>query len=231
MFTSRSFTSKIVTPGMTEEFSLLYPVIDIFNHRFGAKVVWGLDKGDFTLAITESARRGDQIFNNYAPKGNEELLMGYGFSQENNPCDEVTVRLGQPPKEVFAALREVFPVQFSSLEWTAESSTFYLRGSKHYSGGFQHDLSCLRGIQPELFHTICAILSYSNGEMNDDDIVDAAVSAILDRLRDKHTAILKWNSVLPVEPQNMRQAYAKIYRDGQITILEEIIGELEQYFA
>ena len=67
--------------------------------------------------------------------------------------------------------------------------------------------------------------------MNDDDVADAAVSAILDRLRDKLTAILKWNSVLPAEPQNMRQAYAKIYRHGQITILEEIIGELEQYFT
>ena len=231
MFSSRSFASKIVTPGMTEEFSLLYPVIDIFNHRFGAKVVWDFDKGDFTLAITESARKGDQVFNNYAPKGNEELLMGYGFSLENNPCDEFTIRIGQPPAEVFTALREAFPVQFSSSEWTVESSTFYLRGSKHYSGGFQHDLSCLRGIQPELFHTICAILSYSNCDMNDDDIADAAVSAILDRLRDKLTAILKWNSVLPAEPQNMRQAYAKIYRDGQITILEEIIGELEQYFT
>jgi hypothetical protein len=231
MFSSRSFTSKIVTPDVTEEFSLLYPVIDIFNHRFGAKVVWDLDKGDFTLAITESARKGEQIFNNYAPKGNEELLMGYGFSHENNPCDEVTIRIGQPPKEVFTALRDAFPVQFSSPEWTAESSTFYLRGSKHYSGGFQHDPSYLRGIQPELFHTVSAILSYSNGEMNDDDIADATVSAILDRLRDKRMAILKWNSVLPVEPQNMRQAYAKIYRDGQITTLEEIIGELEQYFT
>ena len=67
--------------------------------------------------------------------------------------------------------------------------------------------------------------------MNDDDIADEAIGAILGRLRDKRSAILKWNSVLPVEPQNMRQAYAKIYRDGQITILEEIIGELEQYFA
>ena len=231
MFSSRSFTSKIVTPSVTEDFSLLYPVIDIFNHRFGAKVVWALDKGDFTLAITESSRRGDQIFNNYAPKGNEELLMGYGFSLENNPCDEVTVRIGQPPKEVFAALREAFPVQFSSLEWTAESSTFYLRGSKHYSGGFQHDSSYLRGTQPELFHTICAVLSYSNGEMNDDDVADAAIGAILARLKDNRAAILKWNTVLPAEPQNKRQTYAKIYRDGQITILEEIIGELEQYFA
>jgi hypothetical protein len=156
--------------------------------------------------------------------------MGYGFSLENNPCDEVTVRIGQPPNEVFTALREAFPIQFSSLEWTAESSTFYLRGSKHYSGGFQHDSSCLRGIQPELFHSICAILSYSNDETSEGDIADAAIGAILDRLRDKRAVILKWNSVLPVEPQNMRQAYAKIYRDGQITILEEIIRELEQYF-
>jgi len=67
--------------------------------------------------------------------------------------------------------------------------------------------------------------------MNDDDIVDASIDAILDRLRDQRTAILKWNPELPAEPQNVRQTYAKIYRDGQIAIVEEIIGELEEYFA
>jgi len=54
------------------EYSLLYPVIDIFNHRFGTQVLWDLKDGNFTLSITEGATKGEQVFNNYAPKGNEE---------------------------------------------------------------------------------------------------------------------------------------------------------------
>lgn len=156
--------------------------------------------------------------------------MGYGFCIPNNPCDQVTIGLGKPPEEVHAALRQAFPLQFSSPEWTAEQSAFFLRGSRHYSGGFQHEISCLRGIPPELFHTICAILSYSNGDMDDEELVDATVGAILDRLRVKRTAIVRWDDELPDVPQNIRQMYAKIYRDGQIEILTEIIGELEGYF-
>jgi len=64
---------------MAGDFSLLYPIVDIFNHVFGAKVVWHLGNGDFTLAITESVKKGDQIFNNYAPKGNEERRFRYQY--------------------------------------------------------------------------------------------------------------------------------------------------------
>jgi len=230
------------------EYSLLYPVIDIFNHRFGAKVLWDMNDGNFVLSITEGARNGEQVFNNYAPKGNEErksrelksedmnptkrstVLMGYGFCIPDNPCDAVTVRLGKPPEEVYAALRETFPSQFSSPEWTADSSTFFLRGSHHYSGGYPHEMPCLRGIQPELFHAVCAILSYTDSELNDEALVDATISAILDRLRDKRSAISRWDEDLPPTPQNMRQAYAKHYRDGQLKILNEVITELEGYF-
>lgn len=66
--------------------------------------------------------------------------------------------------------------------------------------------------------------------MDDEDLVDATIGAILERLREKRTAIVKWNDELPEEPQNIRQKYAKIYRDAQIEILSDIIRELESYF-
>ena len=53
-------------------FPVLYPVIDIFNHRFGAKVEWQLNGGTFSLYLEEKVEQKQQIFNNYAPKGNEE---------------------------------------------------------------------------------------------------------------------------------------------------------------
>jgi hypothetical protein len=35
-----------------------------------------------------------QVFNNYGPKPNEELLLGYGFVLDPNPDDVVPLRLG-----------------------------------------------------------------------------------------------------------------------------------------
>jgi len=70
IFTSRSFTSTIMS--QAESYALLYPVLDSFNHRFGAKVVWNMEKGDFALGLTESVTKDEEVYNNYAPKGNQE---------------------------------------------------------------------------------------------------------------------------------------------------------------
>jgi hypothetical protein len=72
IFTSRSFTSTIMAASETESYALLYPALDSFNHRFGAKVVWNMEKGDFALGLTESVKKGEEVYNNYAPKGNQE---------------------------------------------------------------------------------------------------------------------------------------------------------------
>jgi hypothetical protein len=53
-------------------YPLLYPVMDHFNHRFQQKVTWKTGNGDYGLVLSEEINEGDQVFNNYAPKGNEE---------------------------------------------------------------------------------------------------------------------------------------------------------------
>jgi hypothetical protein len=68
-----------MTQGENEPFSLLYPVIDYFNHRFGEKVSWNMDKGDFSLVLASDVDAGSQVFNNYAPKGNEERKLASKF--------------------------------------------------------------------------------------------------------------------------------------------------------
>lgn len=77
IFSSRSFTSSILMPtaskpAETESFALLYPVLDLFNHRFGAKVFWNVNHGDFEISTTDPVKAGNEVFNNYAPKGNQE---------------------------------------------------------------------------------------------------------------------------------------------------------------
>lgn len=73
IFSSRSFTSDLFTSENTKSsFPVLYPVLDIFNHRLGTKVGWQFHKGDFNLCLEERVEQGMQVFNNYSPKGNED---------------------------------------------------------------------------------------------------------------------------------------------------------------
>ena len=41
---------------------------------------------------------GKQVYNNYGPKSNEELLLSYGFVLDPNPDDTVILRLAPPPE-------------------------------------------------------------------------------------------------------------------------------------
>lgn len=64
-----------VIPDVAREhgtFDILYPVLDVFNHEFAAKVGWLFDDGTFSLSVRGKVPSGQQIYNNYAPKGNEE---------------------------------------------------------------------------------------------------------------------------------------------------------------
>lgn len=194
-----------------------------------------MDKGDFELSTTEPTSAGEEVYNNYAPKGNEELLNGYGFCTPKNPCDEVALRIGRPPEAVHALLRVQFPDRFELPDWTDEAATFFLRGSGHYSRGYEHghDQPHLQGIPPQLLGTIRGILDYSyklqGEELLDEHLDPAAVDAILERLVAKNMGIRQWDNMLPAKPANDKQKFAQMYRNGQLDILEDIIGELQEY--
>lgn len=72
IFTSRSFISD---PGMSKDnvsCPILLPVVDLLNHRFPSKVNWFFNNGAFQLSIDEPVTKGQEIYNNYGGKGNEE---------------------------------------------------------------------------------------------------------------------------------------------------------------
>ncbi|EHK47093.1 hypothetical protein TRIATDRAFT_298882 [Trichoderma atroviride IMI 206040] len=93
IFSSRSFRASLV---MTEaqqqalpedvsvdDFSVLLPLFDIGNHDMAVDVRWELDAANSgaacQLRVGREHQPGQQIFNNYSPKTNAELLLGYGF--------------------------------------------------------------------------------------------------------------------------------------------------------
>lgn len=92
IITSRAFPYKIVNSNAESYEVMLLPVIDLLNHKPNSKVEWSSSSNkDFKLTILDS--KTDELFNNYGPKGNAELLLGYGFVLENNEVDSLQLSL------------------------------------------------------------------------------------------------------------------------------------------
>lgn len=160
--------------------------------------------------------------------------MGYGFCFANNPCDEVAVRMGRPPDPVHQRLKAEYPAHFTSSEWDPSEATFYLRGRKHYSGGYESDVPCFRGIPPTMVAVVTAIVRCVSEQQADPDeatesseLKAAVAEQLLVPLHAKSNAIV--SSEPSQEPRNRRQEYASFYRAGQLEILTDIVNELEAY--
>ncbi|KAL8687112.1 MAG: hypothetical protein Q9218_006624 [Villophora microphyllina] len=73
---------------------VLLPGLDLLNHSPTAKVAWHWTEDTFSITSDVALEGGREIFNNYAPKSNEELILGYGFSLFKNPSDHCNLALG-----------------------------------------------------------------------------------------------------------------------------------------
>lgn len=105
IFKSRSFPSYLLKECgapvheldlLQEDVAMLIPMVDLLNHNPQAQVTWGGEDGSFVLATSEPYASGDQVYNNYGQKGNEELLLAHGFCLENNAADTVALKIKVP---------------------------------------------------------------------------------------------------------------------------------------
>ena len=85
--------SKQYTPGST--LGILIPLMDMIDHKNAHPVQWESVYNPTTQARSIRFRscveveEGDELYNNYGPKGNLELLATYGFAISNNVLDSV----------------------------------------------------------------------------------------------------------------------------------------------
>lgn len=96
---SRSFPAYLIDKSCNKNDAMLLPVVDLLNHNPQAKVNWDVSDGFFRFK-SESIQPGKEIFNNYGLKGNEELLLAYGFCIEGNPRDSVALKIKMPEEKL-----------------------------------------------------------------------------------------------------------------------------------
>lgn len=124
---SRAFPSSLLAPTPTLTHSpsttpVLIPGVDSLNHARAVPISWVVTYPDplasttsdvqqealISLVIHTPAVQGQEIFNNYGPKPNAELILGYGFSLENNIDDTIVLKFGGPQGKKWEIGRNIF---------------------------------------------------------------------------------------------------------------------------
>ncbi|ODV65830.1 SET domain-containing protein [Hyphopichia burtonii NRRL Y-1933] len=102
---SRSFPAYLLKDNIESKHTfrddevMLLPLIDLLNHNPKALVHWSVNKSDDQAYFNFKADQDNEypeVFNNYGQKGNEELLLAYGFVIEGNPADTTALKIKLP---------------------------------------------------------------------------------------------------------------------------------------
>jgi hypothetical protein len=113
VLTSRAFSLSLLhedeqqtEAAVAEE--ILLPFLDMLDHSPDTAIEWIGDPVTHTVSFRtpKAIAAGSTLINNYGPKSNEELLLGYGFTVENNPYDTVALKLAKTESFTSGVLEE-----------------------------------------------------------------------------------------------------------------------------
>jgi hypothetical protein len=110
-----------------EPIGCMLPVLDLLNHSPRTPIAWirNSEGVSFIHEGKEAFQKGEEVNNNYGPKSNEELLMGFGFTLPTNADDTYTLAIRPivaPPSPIQDEARAKTKVSSSSSS-TSSSST------------------------------------------------------------------------------------------------------------
>ncbi|OBT65513.1 hypothetical protein VE03_05006 [Pseudogymnoascus sp. 23342-1-I1] len=270
IFSSRSFVSKLIPDEVygdalgqpvegyaswrekiAEEgpYPVLFPLLDIANHDAKARVEWFVNAQgpvkDFSISTDGAIEGGEQVFNNYAPKGNTELLLGYGFCIPGN--DDVAIEL-KCPDEGKRQIREAQQHGYKAPGGASEKWIFHVRSRPYPAREGDNRVEKLRAFEEGLIDTLAVLVSNEREEEfleeNPEYSVESnlesslynfmgrnalcALSVLLAQLRSAQRKILEAGNDLG-EPVTQFEVVAQQYRSGQLATLGAAIEALHAY--
>ncbi|EPX74259.1 lysine methyltransferase [Schizosaccharomyces octosporus yFS286] len=233
VFTSRCFSSTLINSSISKEDAtpILLPLIDSLNHKAMQPILWKTDVRDtmsIQLVSQNTTSRGQQIFNNYGPKGNEELLLGYGFCLKNNAFDTVALRVSVHPDLPYRQEKTLVLQQDNAFE--LNNLIFFLQKDADFSA-FEKVLQCLTVVSASSLElkrimahqALFGLSSYSSslrGKIKSFEILLMYINSRLQLLIENNPE---------KTPVNIRQQYASVYREGQIKILEQSLNQVKNF--
>lgn len=75
MVSSRSFPYRLVDSSAKEGSEAMFPLLDSLNHKPNTKITWSTNNGSVSFVAGQEFKAGQEVFNNYGPKSNEERNM------------------------------------------------------------------------------------------------------------------------------------------------------------
>lgn len=238
----------------TLHFPVLFPGLDAANHDHNTKVDWTFSPDSFTVALapageSHGVEAGEEVFNNYGPKPNAELLIGYGFCLPSNPHDTVALTLKPPPISLQKELLHTHSSYFSpsSGEWDGKKTTFNLHlptTTAQTRSGLKSRPQIFQHLPPPLLELLTHILRHERGlpfQPRQQQPLEYLTSPeSTGRRYLPHIARMIVSSLAPKaqtlrssrptsEPANSRQEFAAMYQDGQVRIIDAVVAGLKAY--
>ncbi|KAH7135847.1 hypothetical protein B0J11DRAFT_576404 [Dendryphion nanum] len=243
IITSRAFISHAILPELPK-FSLLFPVIDLLDHSPIAKAEWNFSVHDsFELKISQPGKAGTELLNNYGPKTNGELLYGYGFAIENNPVEQIhlKIRFNDTAQKALSQCCEPNVLPFgmdTKLCSPPFDSDVLIRPRNSPLGRYKNTVPTLGACPPQyvLSNYLAALHQRQMKPSSVQTPGSPGVRITLATIKPFYELVRRRQSGLPLispvtEPaQNAKQRYAAIYRDSQAKLLHSLYSELNELF-
>lgn len=231
----------------SHRFGVLLPLVDLLNHKPGAKVEWQARYSFVGLQILEPYASRQELYNNYGPRDNEGLLLAYGFTIENNPFDHVVISIRVPPGSPLADARTWKPDYRSDPQRRCfifsrqhpQSTSARSLETSIFSFDLLDSVSLICANEREL-QTMYArkqtLMSYCLGvssKFEDGRIILATLSQLLTDCTERAARLRASDPVTTtpgITPSNTKQQNAKIYRDSQLRIVETAVAVCKYVF-
>lgn len=259
IFSSRAFPGRLIYCTEEEEklygakefyLSVLLPIVDIANHKPLTPVSWDTNPnqqgGGLAYSILYPVHAGCEVFNNYGPKGNEELLMGYGF----------TIDVHSPSMEMLAPFLDlvmvklVLPKQYG-IDAILQKNEIELE--EDGSVVFKLTETIPLNLKLLLLFTILSILEslfenqyedyvdFSGLEITKDTVTRVeklnGMDCLIVALEKKLIDTTRFEGLVPTDPKDIesldpvsqnRLHHSNIYRTGQVKILKKALEEAKK---